>query len=401
MNDQVAIIGVGHSAVGRRLERPLGLLAVDAAMAAITDAGLTVDDIDGAATYPRLPQTGSTPRVDGMTHVSVDWMVRHLGARSVRWWAQPEYGNVSTAIESAVRALADGRCDYAVVWRALHLPKAGSYQTSHNRQEARGELAFTAPYGYSGAAGMFAMAYTRYQQLYGATREHMAALVLAQRRGALLNPHAHFKDTPLTLDEYMAARTIAEPLCLFDCDIPVDGAGAIVLARADRAADAPNPGAWVTGLGQSGIGQPGTFALGAAPSADLYERCRMTARTIGDSLWETSGLKPEDIGGAMLYDGFAPDVYIWLEELGFCKEGEAFEFIQGGRVEIHGELPINTFGGSLSEGRLHGIGHWIEATLQVQGRAGARQISNAENVVVATGLLNHGSGAVLSRSSRP
>jgi acetyl-CoA acetyltransferase len=100
----------------------------------------------------------------------------------------------------------------------------------------------------------------------------------------------------------------------------------------------------------------------------------------------------------MLYDGFSPDIYFWLEGLGFCAEGEAFEFVQDGRIEIGGEFPVNTFGGNLSEGRLHGIGHWIEAALQVQGRAGERQIPRAEHVAVATGMLNAGSGAIVSRS---
>jgi acetyl-CoA acetyltransferase len=131
---------------------------------------------------------------------------------------------------------------------------------------------------------------------------------------------------------------------------------------------------------------------------DLFDECRHTALTIGRSLWDTSGLLPGDMDGAMLYDGFAPDIYFWLEGLGFCKEGEAFDFIQDGRIELGGQLPVNTFGGNLSEGRLHGIGHWIEGALQIQGRAGERQIRDAENIVVATGLLGHGSGAVLSRS---
>lgn len=397
----VAIVGVGRSEIGRRLQRPLGLLAVDAVRAAAKDAGLELSELDGVATYPKHPGGGGNVRpVDGSTHVSVSWMVRALGLSRVRWWAETQEGNVSTAIEQAAMALSLGRCDYAVVWRALHMPKTGSYQGDVGTTDARGELAFSAPYGLAGAPMHFAIAYMRYLKLYGAKREHLAALVLASRRGANLNPVAHFRDATLSLDDYLAAPMIADPLCLYDCDIPVDGAGAVILVRSELASDLRQPPAYVTGLGQSGfpVGQPWPSIRSTAGPGQFYES-RVTARTVGDAVWQTSGLTPADVQGAMLYDGFAPDVYFWLEGLGFCKEGEAFEFIQDGRIEIDGQLPVNTFGGNLSEGRLHGIGHWIEAALQVQRRAGARQIKDAENVLVATGLLNKGSGAILSRSS--
>jgi acetyl-CoA acetyltransferase len=396
----VAVVGVGHSEVGRRLERPLGLLALDAARKALADASLTADDVDGVATFPMYPGGNETPR-DGRTHVGVRWMVNSLGVRNVKWWAETQGGNISTAIEQAAMALAHKRCNYALVWRALHMPRQGSYQPSYEgADKAGGDLAFSLTYGLSGAPMGFALAYMRYMKLYGARREHMAAVATAFRDGANLNPHAYFQGNRLTFDEYMNGRIIADPLTLFDCDIPVDGAGAIVIARADRAADLPNRPAYVTGLGQAGFsGNRAPISIGTL-GPDLFDECRYTAASIGRSLWETSGLSPSEIDAAMLYDGFSPDVYFWLEGLGFCKEGEAFEFVQDGRIGISGSFPVNTFGGNLSEGRLHGIGHWIEAALQVQGRAGGRQIARAENVAVATGMLNYGSGAILSREPR-
>lgn len=394
----VAIVGVGHSAVGRRLERPLGLLAMDAARAALVDAGLNVDQIDGVGTFPMYPGGNERPR-DGHTHVGVRWMVSSLPLRNIRWWVETAGGNISTAIEQAAMALAHGRCNYALIWRALHMPAKGGYQQSYlETTNVGGDLAYSLPYGLSGAPMSFALTYMRYMRLYGARREHMAAVATAFRNGANKNPHAYFRDVPLTVDDYMGARMIADPLTLLDCDIPVDGAGAIVLARADRAADLANPPAYLTGLGQAGFaGNRPPISIGAL-GAELFDECRHTAATIGRSLWETSGLRPRDVAAAMLYDGFSPDIYFWLEGLGFCAEGEAFEFVQDGRIEIDGEFPVNTFGGNLSEGRLHGIGHWIEAALQVQGRAGERQIARADHVAVATGMLNTGSGAIVSRS---
>ncbi|MEV6657248.1 thiolase C-terminal domain-containing protein [Nocardia fluminea] len=384
--------------MGRYLTRPLGLLTKDAVLTAIEDAGIRPEDVDGAATFPAYPE-GPT---DGTKFISMAWLVHNLGFDNVRWWAETQTGNVSTAIEQAAHALAHNRCNYAVVWRAMSFAAGGSYQPMHNDLEAQGNLAYTLPYGKASAIAEFAPAYMRYMKLYGAKREHLATLAVAQRKGANLNPNAHFRDTPLTFDEYMSARMIADPMCLFDCDIPVDGVAAIIMTTADRAKDLPNPPAYITGLGQSGIKkgiEPRSISgLVSGIGPRMFEQMEHTAETIGESLWSTSGLRPSDIDAAMLYDGWAPDVYFWLEGLGFCGKGEAFEFIQNGRMEIDGEFPINTFGGNLSEGRLHGMGHWVEAALQVQGRAGKRQIKKADHVAVASGLMNLGSGAILSKS---
>jgi acetyl-CoA acetyltransferase len=385
---EVAVVGVGHSAIGRRLERPLGLLALDACRAAIEDAGLSPEEIDGITTYPDLPASGHGAVEDGVNVVTTPWMIRNLGVKELNYWGQLGYGNVSTAIGEAIRAIATGCCDTALVFRALHLPRGGNY-TQFTGSSASGAAAYTAPYGAAHAPLNFALnSYMRYQRLFGARREHLAAYVLAARRGANANRYAYFRAEPLTLADYMGARMIADPLCLYDCDIPVDGAGAIVLASAERARRLRQTPAYVTGYGQAGW----------APTAVPIDQLWHTARTLGSQLWASSRLRPHDMSGAMLYDGFAPDIYFWLEGMGFCEQGTAYDWIQDGRLERTGYLPINTFGGSLSEGRLHGIGHWIEGALQVQGRAETRQIPDVEHIVVATGMLQHGSGAILSVS---
>lgn len=396
IRNQAAVVGVGYSRIGRRLGRPVGLLAKDAVDAAIVDAGLTHADIDGAATHPIHPVVGDAGGRDGDDRVSLRWMVRHGGLSNVGWFADCQLGNVSTVIQHAVTALSQGLCSYAVVWRALGIPQAGGYQADFDSERASGSFAFSLPYGLSGAPMGFALTYNRYLKLYGATREHMAALAIAQRRGANANPYAHFKDVPLSREGYLSGRMVADPLSLYDCDIPVDGAGAIILARADRAADLPNRPAYVVGTGQAGFNFATVGADIGTTGPQVFEDCRTTAATVGRSLWANTGLKPSDMDGAMLYDGFGPDVYFWLEGMGFCGEGEGFEFIQDGRIEIGGELPVNTHGGNLSQGRIHGIGHWIEAVLQVQGRAERRQIAGARNIAVASGLLANGSGAVIS-----
>jgi acetyl-CoA acetyltransferase len=397
--NKVAIVGVGHSRIGRKLDRPVGLLALDASFAAIEDAGLRVGDIDGISTFPSGPGPGVGP-VPGASAAPLRWMVDGLGIERLDWWADGG-GNISTAIGYAIQALATNCCSYVLVWRAMYQPRGGAFVSGARAavREAReapmatGSAAYSAPYGMGDFPIAFAASYMRYMKMYGARREHMAAYVVNARKGANRNPHAVFYKEPMTFDDYMSCRVISDPLCLFDCDMPVDGAAAIVLARADRARDLKQPPAYVTAFGSAGwnwrLRPPEEYADNAA--------------NVGRTLWASTSLKPKDLDGAMFYEGFSPDIYWWLEGLGFCGKGEAYEWIQDGRIAIGGELPVNTFGGSISEGRLHGIGHWVEATKQVQGRAddqpgdGARQIPNAEHILVVTGMTGHGVGVVLSR----
>jgi acetyl-CoA acetyltransferase len=291
----------------------------------------------------------------------------------------------------------------------MYQPRGGSFgsgggggtrDASAAPREARkvsNGAAYSLPYGLGDAPTHFAPAYMRYMQMYGAERRHLATYAVTCRENANKNPQAVFYDQPMTFRDYMDCRMIADPLCLFDCDMPIDGAAAIVLTRADRARDLKQAPAYVSAFGSSG------YDWRLRPPEEWEES---TAANIGRTLWASTDLRPADIDGAMLYDGFAPDIYWWLEGLGFCGRGEAFEWIQDGRIAIDGELPINTFGGQLSEGRLHGIGHWVEGVRQIQNRAddrpgdGARQIPNAENILVATGMLGHGCGVILSREPR-
>ncbi|MEX2446656.1 MAG: hypothetical protein WD734_04885 [Dehalococcoidia bacterium] len=403
--NKVAIAGVAHSKLGRKLERPLGALAVDACLAAIEDAGLTLQDIDGIATYPQTTGPGVGPE-PGISSAPLEWMVKGLGIEEMRWWGNGG-GNISTAIGYGISAIAAGLCNYVLVWRAMHQPRFGAFgsgtrntfaeASSEPAPRAGGSAQFGAPYGAGDAPSGFAPAYMRYMKLHGAKREHMAAYAVTMRGNANKNPNAIFYDQPMDYDDYMNCRMISDPLCLFDCDMPVDGAGAIVLARADLAKDLRHPPAYITAMGSGG------WDWRVRPP----EEYRITSSgNLGKTLWESTDMKPSDISGAMLYDGFSPDIYWWLEAFGFCGWGEAFEYIQDGRIAIGGELPINTFGGQVSEGRLHGIGHWLEAVKQVQHRAddepgdGARNIPGAENILVATGMTGHGTGVILSTEPR-
>jgi acetyl-CoA acetyltransferase len=249
----------------------------------------------------------------------------------------------------------------------MHNPK-GTYQNLPAGTHVGGADQFTAPYGFGGPGQGMAVAYTRWLERHDQNREKMATLAVTQRKHGLKNPHAYFK-VPLTREEYLASRMVAYPFCLYDCDIPVQGAVAVVLTTAERARDLKPRPAYLAGYGQrlafevaGRIGSLSSYMEGGQSSARLT--------------WERSGFSPKDVDVAQIYDGFSASVIYGLESYGFCKEGEALDFIQNGRIELDGELPLNTFGGSLSTGRIHGLWHIIEGALQASGRAGERQVKD-------------------------
>ena len=386
---KTAIVGVGYSQLTRNSQKPLGLLTVDACRAALEDAGVAPEQVDGLATYPEAPFHGAGVK-DGEDIVSVAYLLNHLSlAEDVRWYAQIETGMIASPVIEAVNALVAGACNYVLIWRSLHQPRGRYGAWTSNR--AAGESQFMAPYGCTSIFQWHAMQWQRYMHKYGATREHLATFVVNSRRNANLNPRAFFYTTPMSHDDYMASRWIAEPLCLFDCDIPVEGCVAIILTTAERARDLRNPPAYIAGYGQNTSRRRTLFHY----ALDDYVAC---GQSLATKLWSSSGFGPKDMAAAELYDGFSPSTLYWLKAAGFCKEGEAYQFIQDGRIALEGELPVNTFGGSLSEGRLHGMGHIAEAVFQVTRRAEKRQIPNAAAVCAIDGSpMLRGSGIIVTK----
>jgi acetyl-CoA acetyltransferase len=322
------------------------------------------------------------------------YLVNHLAlADDIRWYAQIETGMIASPIIEAVNAISAGACTTVLVWRALHRPvPLHSGGRASGPPRAAGEAQFTAPYGCTSIIQWHALAWQRYMHRYGATREALAALALNSRRNANLNPHAIFYQQQMSATDYMGARWVAEPLCLFDCDVPVDGCVAIVVTSAERARDLKHPPAYIAGYGQNTASRRTLLHY----ALDDYMEC---GGSLARKLWSSSGLGPRDIDAAQLYDGFNPSTIYWLEAAGFCPAGEAASFVQNGRIALEGELPVNTFGGSLSEGRMHGMGHVAEAVRQVTGRAEERQIAGAEVACAIDGSpMLRGSGIVVTKS---
>jgi acetyl-CoA acetyltransferase len=384
----VAVAGVGYSALERTASRSMGAYAIEAARAAVDDCGLALADVDGFATYPAAPYAGGGA-VDGVDVVGVDHLLGHPAIGPARWYAQVERGLVVSAFVEAVHALLAGACRYALVWRAMGLP-AGRYGRT-GATEGGGPDQFALPYGLAGVLPWHALAYRRYLELSGRRREDMATIPVAFRANAARSEHAVFRDRPLSAEEYRDAPMIADPLCRYDCDVPVWGCVALVLTTAERAADLRQPPAYVAAARQQTARRPPVlhYALDDHVAA---------GRPLADSLWHDAGVSPAEISVAQLYDGFAPSVLYWLEALGLCGRGEALAWVAELFAGAVDGPALNTAGGSLSEGRLHGMGHLAEAVLQVSGRAQARQIEAADVACALDGSpMLRGGGVVLTR----
>src|SRR5882762_10482159 len=368
LRNKVAIVGVGYTSATRYTERPVAALAIEASDAAILDAGLTRSDIDGIACGAGFPAYSSTVQHrPGIDIVNSEFLTRHMELPTE--WSL-NHDSFPPALAQAVFAVASGAAKYALVNRTLHHPP-GRYN-SFEETVAAGPAQWTAPYGYAAPTVGMSMIYMEYQQRYGARQEHMATLVLQLRENVQQIPEAYWYGEKLTFDDYMTSRTISEPMCLYDNDIPVDGSVSFIITTADRAQDAPHKPVYFTNV--AAVSNPPWFAPGSYGPLDA---CYETGQNLADRLWSQSGWRPDDIDVPQLYDGFTPLVYLWLETLGFCPIGEAWQFIQDGRIASGGAFPLLSGGGNQGWGRLHGLPHVLECYLQLAGRADARQLPRA------------------------
>jgi acetyl-CoA acetyltransferase len=374
------ISGIGQSAVGRRLNIDPMVLTVDACLEAIADAGLTRDDIDGLSTYPGNMETppgfsgGGITELHDALRLNLNWFNGGL--------EQP--GQLGSVI-NACMAVATGLCNHVLcfrtVWEATAQGQKGRASAMPGGGGGGGGKGFrmgnfmqwSLPYGAPSAANWIGMYAQRHFHEYGTTREQLAQIALNGRRNAEVNPKAVYRE-PMTMEDYLDVRMVSEPLCLYDCDVPADGSTAVIISRVGSV-----PGVKVEATGSAIYGRP---------SWDQFDDLTtMAARDAGASLWEHTDLTPADVDVVELYDGFSFLALTWLESLGFCGKGEGGPFIEGGqRIARDGELPLNTHGGQLSAGRLHGYGFLHEAVVQLRGQGGPRQVPNDPEVaVVAAG----------------
>jgi len=387
------ISGIGQSQVGRRLGRSDLDLTMEAALAAIADAGLVRDDIDGLATYPGagIGTPGfagpGTPEVQDALRLRLDW---HDGGG--------EGPGQMRAVIAACLAVGAGLARHVLVYRTVTestAQGAGGRQgigtgstgsTGSTMPRFSGFLQWLLPFGAVSAANWIALLAERRMHEFGLTREQLAQIALNGRRNAALNPRALYRD-PLSMEDYLEARMISTPLCLFDCDAPCDGSTAVVVSRAEHAADTPHPACQVEAVGT---------ALRGRPSWDQFDdMTSMAARDAAASMWERTDLTPTDVDVAQLYDGFSVLAMVWLEALGFCGRGESGAFVEDGSVIARdGRLPLNTAGGQLSGGRLHGFGLIHEACVQIRGEGGDRQVPGRGGRGPEVAVVTNGGGPI-------
>jgi acetyl-CoA acetyltransferase len=232
---------------------------------------------------------------------------------------------------------------------------------------------FETPFGFLGAPITYAMPARRHMYEYGTTSEQFGAIAVACRKHASLNPNATFRD-PITIADHQASRMVAEPFHLLDCCPVTDGAGAVIITSAERARDLKQRPVYLLGLGQQNTYSDVQYAVPMTSPA---------MKGASRQAYAMAGLGPEDIDVAELYDCFTYVALITLEEYGFCKKGEGGSFVEGGRIELGGELPLNTGGGLLSQAHATGFLHITEAATQLRGTAGARQVAGAQTAIVS------------------
>lgn len=363
------ITGIGQSQVGQKLTRHPLLLTTDAIREALADSGLSLADIDGISTYP-----GKMSGYLGFSPVGCEDLIDALHLK-VRWYnggmeTSAQLGAVATAAAAVKAGLARHVICFRTVYEAAAMARPQDYPMPRSaRVEPSSQ--WTAPFNATSAVTWVAQYAMRHVKKYGLTREQLAQIALTDRANAMLNPRALVRE-PLTMDQYMSARLIAEPLCLYDCDRFSDASTVLIVSAGDA------------------LGEVKTTPIRIAASAYRSERHSwdqtefMASYPTGAELWKNTDYKPKDVSTVQLYDGFAFLSLTWLEGLGFCGVGEGGKFIEGGkRIALDGELPFNTFGGQIGAGRLHGFGFAHESVVQLRGEGGARQIKGNPKVAVA------------------
>lgn len=389
LSGQCAIVGVGQTAFTRGTDRTTLDLHLEAALAALADAGLTPADVDGV-----MPNE--------LAGTVAEDFVLNLGIPALAFSATIRSGGASlfSALQSAALAVHGG-----VATTVLLAAGRLGFSAQRVSRTSEGAIAphpvmrqvdeFERPFGNTVAVQWFAQAARRHMHLYGTRSEDFGRIAVACRKHANLNPGALMFEKPMTLEQHQASPMIADPLRLFDCSLETDGAAAFVVTSLERARDLAKAPIAILGVGE-GHGAPPT-SVTQKPDMAAMEGVRVA----GERAFGMAGLRPEDMDCAQVYDGFTWTVLTALEDLGFCAKGEGRDFVADGRIELGGALPINTSGGLLSEGHCSGANLLTEAVRQLRGEVEpARQVPDCERAVVsAEGNFHEGSVVVLGRPS--
>lgn len=375
-----AIIGIGQTEFSRRSGRSELKLALEAITAAVADAGIPLQQVDGLVTYSM--DSNDPAKVAG----ALDLELSYFG--------QAGYGGggAGQAVRDAAWAVGTGAASVVVVYRAFNERSGRRLGQPGVSYAGPGLDAFNVPYGNAAPAQQVALGVRRYMHEFGVTNSHFAPLSVAFRKHAATNPAAYFYGLPITAEDHDESRWIVEPvLRLLDCCLESDGGAALVITTVDRARDLDQTAVCVVAAAQG--------ASPAQPNKNYYRdqtTSLVETRVVGRKLWESAGMTVDDVQAAIIYDNFLPLVLMQLEALGFCRPGEAKDFVKDGAVEIGGRLPLNTNGGQVGEAYIHGMNGMLEGVRQVRHTA-VNQVEGLEHILCTAGGAVPTSGVILGK----
>lgn len=360
MRDRGAIVGVGATPQGKLPGSTALSLAVDAFKLALADSGLEKGQIDGLLTF-----SGQTAPEGQQNYLRLG---ETLGINPR--WTGTMYMGGSTAgalIQQAVLAIEAGMATHvACVYGDAAATGGGVF----NRAQGWGDS--SSIWGFMSAAANSAITAARHMAVYGTTSQQLGEIAVACRYHASLNPNAVMRK-PITIEDHQASRWVVEPLHLLDCCLVSDGGVCIIVSSAEHARDLKQPPVLISGMGQG-------YTTQILEREDWWYAPHQKVAV--EDAYRMAGVGPNDIDVAQLYDNFTPSVLLWLEHGGFCKPGEAGAFVEGGRIRLGGDLPVNTAGGNLSESFMEGWLHIVEGVRQMRGQCGERQVTDAETCLV-------------------
>ena len=383
IKDKAAIVGIANTEFSKNSGRSELQLAAEAVAAALDDAGLKPSDVDGMTTFT----------LDNTDEIE---LARAVGIGDLTFYSRvPHGGGAATGlIHQAVMAVASGMAETVVCYRSLNGRSGHRYSSGVSGNILTADAihwGWYTPYGLMTPASWVAMFTKRYMHLTNCTQDSLFEVAYTMRQHASNNPAALFYDKPFDRAEYDAQKKIVDPFKLYDCCLESDGASAVIITSAERAKDLKQPGVVIKGVGQAAGANMESMTsfyrdeIAAIPSMDIAAK----------AAYEQSGLTADDIDAAVIYDAFSPIVLWQLESWGFCKHGEAHDFVMDGNLRLGGRLPTNTNGGQLSEAYIHGVNGIVEAAQLIRGRSINQPDKDVNHVLVTSGVGVPTGGALL------